>query len=188
MRRHAANLISLLRVALALPFALAVLAAEHGTSGWIAAALFAVVAASDAVDGPLARRLGTVSRAGRALDHGADIAFLLTALAIYVWIGAAPWWVPAAVIAAFGMYVVDARWPPPTPPRWMADRIGHAGGVANWVVVGVLVGNRTVGLAWVPPPVMLTLCAAVPAYSGAAIAGRLAARGSPVSRCARAHH
>lgn len=176
MRRHAANLITLLRVALAPPFAIAVLGAEHGTSGWIAAALFAVVAVSDAVDGPLARRLGTASRAGRVLDHGADIAFLVAAFATYVRIGAAPWWVPAAVIGAFGMYVVDARWPPPAPPRWMANRIGHAGGVANWVLVGVLVGNRTVGLGWLSPPAMLALCAAVPAYSGVAIAGRLAAR------------
>jgi phosphatidylglycerophosphate synthase len=176
VRRHAANLVTLLRVALAPPFALAVLAAERGASGWIAAALFAVVATSDAVDGPLARRLGTASRAGRALDHGADIAFLLIAFATYVWIGAAPWWVPAAVIGAFGMYVVDSQWPPSRPPRWMASRIGHAGGVANWVLVGVLVGNRTVALAWLPPSLMLALCAAVPAYSGLAIAGRLAAR------------
>lgn len=176
MRHHAANLVTLLRVALAPVFAIAVLGAERGASGWIAAGVFAVVAASDAVDGRLARRLETASSAGRALDHGADIVFLLTALAIYVWIGAAPWWVPAAVAGAFGLYVADARWPPPAPPRWNADRIGHAGGVANWVLVGVLIGNHTVGLAWLPPGALLALEAAVPIYSAAAIAGRLAAR------------
>ena len=176
VRRHAANLVTLLRVALAPAFVLAVLAAERGASGWIAAVLFAVVAASDAIDGRLARRFGTASSAGRALDHGADIAFLLTAFAVYVRIGALPWWVPVAVAAAFALYVVDARWPPPSPPRWQANRIGHLGGVANWVLVGVLIGNRTVGLGWLPPSLMLLLSTAVPLYSGVAIAGRLAAR------------
>lgn len=176
VRRHAANLLSLLRVALAPAFAVAVTAAERGASGWWAALLFALVAISDAFDGRVARRFGTVSGAGRALDHGADIIFLLTALGTYVGVGAIPWWVPASVAASFGCYVVDARWPPPAPPRWRADRVGHLGGVGNWVLVGVLIGNRTVGLAWLPPPVMLALCAAVPLYSAAAIAGRLAAR------------
>jgi len=176
VRRHAANLVTLLRVVLAPLFALAVVAAERGASGWIAAALFAIVAYSDTVDGRIARRFGTASTAGRALDHGADITFLLTALGTYAWIGAAPWWVPVAVAGAFALYAVDWRWPPPRPPRWSADRVGHAGGVANWVLVGVLVGNCTVGLGWLPPAVILALCAAVPVYSGIAIAGRLAAR------------
>jgi hypothetical protein len=176
VRRHAANLLSLLRVALAPLFASTVLAAERGGSGWIAALLFAVVVASDAVDGRVARRLGTASTAGRAVDHGADIAFLLIGLATYVAIGAAPWWVPASVSAAFALYLVDWQWPPPRPPYWRADRIGHVGGVANWVLLGVLIGNRTVGLGWLSPPVLLLLETAVPIYSGAAIVGRLAAR------------
>jgi phosphatidylglycerophosphate synthase len=176
VRRHAANVLTLMRVALAPAFACAVVAAARGASGWWAALLFAAVAGSDAADGYLARRLGTASAAGRALDHGADILFLLTALGTYAGLGVIPWWVPAAVMASFGGYVVDARWPPPAPPRWGADRIGHLGGVANWVLVGVLVGNHTVGLGWLPPPLILLLCAIVALYSAAAIAGRLAAR------------
>ncbi|MBX3028031.1 CDP-alcohol phosphatidyltransferase family protein [bacterium] len=176
MRRHAANLLSLSRVVLAPVFAAAALAAEQGASGWIAAAVFALVIASDAVDGRLARRFGTSSDAGRALDHGADIIFLLTAFAAYVWIGALSWWVPAAVGVAFALYVVDWRRPSARGPRWGADRIGHLGGVGNWVLLGVLIGNHTVGLGWLPPPVMRLLFALVLLYSAAAIAGRLAAR------------
>ena len=57
--RHAANLVTLLRLALVVPFVLAVQAAHgDGASGWPAAALFAVIAASDFVDGRLARRFG----------------------------------------------------------------------------------------------------------------------------------
>lgn len=177
VRRHAANAVTLLRPALAPLFAAAVLAAERGAGGWPAAGLFALVAASDALDGPLARRLGTASAAGRTLDHGSDIAFLLIALSTYVCIGAAPWWVPAAVAISFAAYALDARWRPDLRPRFAAQRVGHLGGVANYVLVGVLVGNRSVGLDWLPPALMQALFAAVPLYSGVAIAGRLAARG-----------
>lgn len=176
VRRHVANLVTLLRPALALPFAAAVVAAADGASGWWAAVLFAIVAASDAVDGRLARRLAIASSAGRVFDHGSDIFFLLVALGAYAWIGAAPWWVPAAVATAFGAYAIDARWRPDVQPRWLAHRVGHAGGVANYVLVGVLVGNVSVGLGWLPPAVMAALFAAVPLYSGYAIVGRLAAR------------
>ena len=176
VRRHAANLISLSRLILAPVFAYAVMAAERGRSGWFAAAVFVIVIATDTLDGRVARHFGSASSAGRAVDHGADIVFLLTAFATYVSIGAMPWWVPATVLGAFGLYVVDWRWPAARRPLWHADRIGHAGGVANWVLVGVLVGNRTVGLGWLPPWLMLMLFAAVPLYSGIAIAGRLAAR------------
>jgi CDP-diacylglycerol--glycerol-3-phosphate 3-phosphatidyltransferase len=176
VRRHLANVLSLSRVALAPVFAAAVLAAERGGARWTAVVVFALAIASDAVDGPLARRLGTATDGGRAVDHGADIVFLLVAFAAYVAIGALPWWVPAAVLAAFAMYVLDWRWPPPRRPRWRADRLGHLGGVCNWVLLGTLIGNRTAGLGWLPPPLMLLLFAAVPLYSGAAVAGRLAAR------------
>ena len=176
VHRHAANALTLLRIALAPAFACVVVAAERGASGWAAALVFAVVAGSDVVDGRLARRFGTASRAGLAFDHGADILFLLTALGTYAALDAIPWWVPAAVAGSFGCYVLDALRPPPAPPRWGVDRLGHFGGVANWVMVGVLIGNRTVGLGWLPPPVMQALCAVVLLYSVAAIVGRLAAR------------
>lgn len=176
MRRYAAHAVTLLRPLLAPGFVAAVLAAERGASGWIAALLFAVVAASDWLDGRLARRFASASGLGRAFDHAADIFFLLTALGAYVWIGAAPWWVPAAIALAFAAYALDAGWRPAVRPRWGANRVGHLGGVANYVLVGVLIGNRSVGLEWLPPGVMALLFAAVPLYSGFAIAGRLAAR------------
>lgn len=176
VRRHAANVLSLLRMALAPAFASSALAADRGGSAWVTAAIFALVAASDVVDGRVARRYGTASSRGRALDHAADIAFLLVALATYVALGALPWWVPAAVGASFACYAVDARWPPPRPPRWGADRLGHLGGIGNWVLVGVLVGNHSAGLEWLSPGAMLVMSVAVLGYSAAAVAGRLAAR------------
>lgn len=175
--RQAANGITLLRVALTPPFVLAVFAAEDGApAGRGAALLFAAIAASDIADGRLARRLGTASPVGRVLDHAADIAFLLAAWGAYVAIGAAPWWVPAAIAASFAVYVADSLRRSAARPRLLASRAGHLGGIANYVLIGVLIGNQSIGLEWLPPPVMLALFAAVPVYSGVAIVDRLAAR------------
>ncbi|MGH7789679.1 MAG: CDP-alcohol phosphatidyltransferase family protein [Candidatus Binatia bacterium] len=178
MRRQVANLVSLLRLVLTLPFLDAVGRAAHGASGWPAAGYFAAIALSDFVDGRIARRFGAASRGGRVLDHGADIVFLLSALGLYAALGLAPWWVPAAVAASFGVYVVDSARRSGGRPTLIGSRLGHLGGVGNYVVVGVLVGNETVGLHWLPPVVLSALFALVPLYSGASILSRLAAGGA----------
>src|SRR5690606_7439454 len=148
-------------------------AADDGGSGWPAAIPFAAIAASDLLDGRLARRFGSASHTGRPLDHGADIASLLSASLAYVAIGAVPWWVPAAIAASCAVYVTDSLRRSGAQPRLLASRAGHVGGVANFVLIGILIGNRSLGLAWLPPAVMLALFAAVPVYSGIAIADRL---------------
>lgn len=175
MRRHAANAITLLRIALTPVFLLAVVAASGGASGWYAAVVFAVVAVTDFVDGRVARRYGASTALGRALDHGADIGFILAALGLYVRLGAAPWWVPAAIAASFAFYVVDSLQRSAGRPDLIGSRLGHLGGVMNYVVIGVLVGNQTVGLHWLPARTMLVIFALVPIYSAASIVSRLLA-------------
>ncbi len=173
---QAANAVTLLRLLLTPLFVLAVFAADDGAGGWPAALLFTLIAASDLLDGHLARRFGTASARGRLLDHAADIVFLLSAYGAYVAIDAVPWWVPAAIAASFAVYIVDSLRRSGTRPRLLASRAGHVGGIANYVLIGVLIGNRSLGLAWLPPAVMLVLFAAVPVYSGLSIADRLRAR------------
>jgi CDP-diacylglycerol--glycerol-3-phosphate 3-phosphatidyltransferase len=170
-----ANLVTLLRIALTPLFVIAVWRAAHGASGWPAAAVFAAIALSDFVDGRIARRLGVASGLGRVLDHGADIGFLLAALGTYVGLGVAPWWVPASIAIAFAVYVIDSLRRSPARPQLVGSRLGHLGGIANYVVVGVLVGNQTVGLAWLPPVMVTLLFSAVPIYSGLSILSRLRA-------------
>ena len=170
--RHAANLVTLLRLALTVPFVLAVHAAHAGGSGWPAVGLFAVIAASDLADGHLARRFGAASMLGRVLDHGADIGFLLSALGTYVALGIAPWWVPAAIAAAFAVYVATSL-RGGGPPGLVGSRIGHLGGIANWVLVGVLVCNDSLGLDWLPRWLIGACFAAVPVYSGLSVINRL---------------
>ncbi len=108
------------------------------------------------------------------LDHVADISFILCALAAYVSRGVAPWWVPAAIAASFAVYVGDSWWQGGrVRPTLIGSRIGHTAGVLNYGLIGVLVGNESVGLHWLPAPVMHVLYLLVPLYSSAAIATRL---------------
>jgi phosphatidylglycerophosphate synthase len=181
LARSAANAVSASRLVLTPPFLWAVLHAHRGGSGWVAAGLFAAVATSDFADGRLARRFGAASAAGRTLDHAADITFILTSLALYVWLGVAPWWVPASIAAAFAVYVADSLRRSAPRPVLIGTRIGHLGGICNYVLIGVLTGNNTLGLEWLPASALEALFLLVPFYSAAAIA----ARALPVWRSAR---
>ena len=181
LTRHAANAVTVLRMALTPVFAWAALRAQRGDAAWPAVAVFAAVAVSDFADGRIARRLAVESSAGRVLDHAADITFLLVALGTYVGLGIAPWWVPASMAAAFAVYVVDSLRQSRTGPSLIGSRIGHLGGICNYVLVGVLVGNQTLGLGWLSPPAIHALFVLVPIYSAASIATRLAAPSLPAS-------
>src|SRR5215468_4493684 len=102
-----ANLLSLLRLGLAFPFAWLV---ARGDGPWLAATLFCVAIASDLADGPIARARGTASGIGRALDHFADFAFVDLGLFAAADRGAVPWILPLLVAVAFAQYVIDSYW------------------------------------------------------------------------------
>jgi phosphatidylglycerophosphate synthase len=168
--------------------ACAVRAPAQPLFGWLAGLLFAFAAWSDVVDGRIARRRGTASERGRVLDHFADITFILGSLATYVHLGVAPWWVPASIALSFSVYVIDS-WRRALPrsvasegaagvprPTLVGSRVGHLGGIANYVLIGVLTFDESAGLHWLPPALVAILFALVPLYSGAAITTRFAAR------------
>lgn len=73
------NLVSFIRLAAIPVFWWLVLGAEDVTAGTV---LFAVVATTDWVDGFLARRLGQVSRLGKALDPVADRLMIASAIVV----------------------------------------------------------------------------------------------------------
>jgi phosphatidylglycerophosphate synthase len=175
---HAANALTALRVALTPVFVwLALQARQHRGWGVLAALVFAMVAASDVWDGRAARRWGSATTGGRVFDHFADIGFILVVLSTYVAIGIAPWWVPAAIAAAFAFYVLNSVSRARNGARSLiGSRIGHVGGVCNYVLVGVLVCNNSAGIAWLSAPVLHWLFALVPVYSGLAVVAGMAAR------------
>ncbi|WP_138006707.1 CDP-alcohol phosphatidyltransferase family protein [Halalkalirubrum salinum] len=77
-------------------------------TGWLPGLLFALAAGLDAVDGIVARRTGTVTELGGALDGATDGLVVLVGAAVAVAIEAAP---PAFLLAGIALYLFDAgRW------------------------------------------------------------------------------
>ena len=93
-----ANLLSAFR------FPLAVLFPFTGGGGRLA--VLVAAAASDQIDGRLARRTGTVTRLGEVLDPIADKTFMLSALSTLAVEGILPWWaLPALLTRDIGVAI-----------------------------------------------------------------------------------
>ncbi|WP_404363448.1 CDP-alcohol phosphatidyltransferase family protein [Marinobacter sp.] len=88
------NALTLLRILLIVPFAMALLEAEYR----IALAVFMVAAISDGVDGFLARQFGWHSRFGAIADPLADKALLITAYLMLTVTGVLPDWLFMVVL------------------------------------------------------------------------------------------
>ena len=95
-----ANMLTVLRIALVPFFAWALLAdGGHSTSGrLIATAIFVLAAATDRMDGWLARRAGQVTDLGKLLDPIADKLLVGTALVLLSWLGDLAWWVTVVIL------------------------------------------------------------------------------------------
>lgn len=106
------NLLSSLRIALIPLFV--VLIVDHDTTMW-GLLLFALVAATDWMDGLLARRLGQVSELGKVLDPTADRLAMAAGLIALAVRGVFPWWAAAlilvrdAVVLAVGVGLLIGR-------------------------------------------------------------------------------
>lgn len=84
---------------------------------------FAVV--SDAIDGPLIRRIGTPSVAGGYFDATADCAVIVSAFSAFAWTGVYPAWVVAFICIVFFVFIVTSRLTPV-----IYDPVGrHIGGL-----------------------------------------------------------
>jgi cardiolipin synthase (CMP-forming) len=93
--RHLPNIICVFRILLVWPVAVALARQEY----LIALALFMIAGASDGVDGYLAKRFNWTSELGKFLDPMADKLLLVTVFVESAWMGLAPWWLTAAVVA-----------------------------------------------------------------------------------------
>ncbi|HEY1889033.1 MAG TPA: CDP-alcohol phosphatidyltransferase family protein [Steroidobacteraceae bacterium] len=102
--RHLPNLICLVRLALIWPVA----AALYGGRYDLALALFVLAAASDGLDGYLAKRFNWISEFGKILDPAADKLLLVTVFVESTWLGLVPWWVTAAAVGRDVMIALGA--------------------------------------------------------------------------------
>jgi len=146
---RAADALTLARVAagVGLPLALACSVDRPG-GAWTPLELWTVGAASDLLDGPLARRLGSATRHGALLDSLADVVFVLGAAFGGVALGLLSGWVPAAIAVAFGAYALASVATEAGAAVRAYTRIGHAAGVCNYLLAGLLAA----AVAW-PGPV-----------------------------------
>jgi len=144
-----------LRVVLAIVFARTL-----ADGCWHPLIAFAVAAASDYVDGPIARRAGP-TRYGALVDSVADIVFVLVALLAGVATGRLSWTVPAAIVCSATPYLIAMiRQPPADDGTARAySAVGHAAGVCNYALVGFLAGS--VALPWPHWPSLLGAASAV---------------------------
>jgi len=112
--RDIPNLLSLARIASALPIAWLLLHERYG----MALSVFIIAGVSDALDGYLAKRFSWHSRLGSILDPLADKVLLVTNYAVLGWMGWIPSWLLAAVIGrevvvvsgALAYYVLIGRY------------------------------------------------------------------------------
>jgi len=137
-----ANALTLLRLALALPFALAVRAGSPG----LASLVFACAALSDLADGRIARRRGEISALGGFLDHAVDAAFVSIGAAALASVGALPLLLAPLIAIAFAQYALDSRLMQARGLR--ASALGRWNGIAYYVIVAVPVVRDALGLGW----------------------------------------
>jgi phosphatidylglycerophosphate synthase len=104
-----ANALTAVRLLLVLPFAFFM---ARGDVRYAVFALLAMVVAltTDFLDGPIARREGTVSAAGGTFDHTSDFLFVTCGLFAGALRGAFPWILPILITAAFAQYFIDSYW------------------------------------------------------------------------------
>jgi CDP-diacylglycerol--glycerol-3-phosphate 3-phosphatidyltransferase len=74
----------------------------------LAAWIVAVI--TDVLDGPIARRRGTVTAWSGTFDHTTDFLFVTSGLFAGATRGAFPWILPILIVAAFTQYVLDSYW------------------------------------------------------------------------------
>ncbi|WP_176554791.1 MULTISPECIES: CDP-diacylglycerol--glycerol-3-phosphate 3-phosphatidyltransferase [Georgenia] len=92
-----ANVLTMVRVALVPVFAVLMLG-DSTTQRVLAAVVFLLAAATDKLDGYIARSRGLVTNFGKIADPIADKALVIAALVLLWAEGTIPWWVPVIII------------------------------------------------------------------------------------------
>lgn len=97
---NAPNIITMARIAMVPVFAWALLADGGHTVTWrlVATAIFGLAAATDRLDGYLARKNNLVTDLGKILDPIADKVLIGTALVLLSYLGDLWWWVTIVIL------------------------------------------------------------------------------------------
>ena len=104
-----ANALTAVRLLLVLPFAF-FMAKGDRRSAVFALVLWVVALITDFLDGPIARRRGTVTAWSGTFDHLSDFLFVTSGLFAGASRSAFPGKLPILIAAAFTQYVIDSYW------------------------------------------------------------------------------
>jgi phosphatidylglycerophosphate synthase len=104
-----ANALTAIRLLLVAPFAF-FMARGDERSALFALIVWAVALATDFLDGPIARRRGTVTAPSGTFDHASDFLFVVSGITAAAYRGVLPWILPICISAAFAQYVIDSYW------------------------------------------------------------------------------
>lgn len=149
-----ANLVSLARLAL-VPVYLVLLLAGHDLAATL---VFAVAAATDFLDGQIARRTHTVSKLGQLLDPAVDRLLMVCGVLGVFLVGRLPLWVILVVVGRDALMLAGGAWLlsrrrvriPVVYPGKVATTllfVGFAGLLLNWPLVP---GLGITDAAWLP--------------------------------------
>ena len=104
-----ANSLTAVRLLLVVPFAF-YMAQGDRRSAIFALVVWLVALITDILDGPIARRRGTVTAWSGTFDHTSDFLFVTAGLFAGAVRGAFPLILPILITAAFLQYVIDSYW------------------------------------------------------------------------------
>lgn len=104
-----ANALTALRLLLVVPFAFFMARGDERSAAF-ALVVWAVALATDFVDGPIARRRGSVTARSGTFDHASDFLFVVSGIFAGASRGVFPWLLPICITAAFAQYVIDSYW------------------------------------------------------------------------------
>jgi CDP-diacylglycerol--glycerol-3-phosphate 3-phosphatidyltransferase len=159
------NVVSVVRIAL-IPVIVWLIVTDTERSRWIAAVIFAVGAASDFLDGYLARRHGMKTSTGAWLDPLSDKLFVAVPAIVLSIRGEFPWWATVVIVAR----EVAVTW-----LRWRLDQgdgvsmpasmVAKTKTVLQLFAIGMTIAP--LGSSWDPVVLVVTIAAVVlTLYSG----------------------
>jgi CDP-diacylglycerol--glycerol-3-phosphate 3-phosphatidyltransferase len=147
-----ANALTALRLLLVIPFSFFMTKGDV-RSAVLALIAWAVALLTDFLDGPIARRRGTVTAWSGTFDHTTDFLFVTSGLFAGAYRGVFPWILPILIVAAFSQYVIDSYWIH-RHSKLRGSKLGRYNGMLYFVPTCMEIVIR-LGLHWLQP--LLTL-------------------------------
>jgi CDP-diacylglycerol--glycerol-3-phosphate 3-phosphatidyltransferase len=143
-----ANALTAVRLLLVVPFAFFM---AHGDerSAVFALVVWVVALITDFLDGPIARRRGTVTAWSGTFDHTTDFLFVTSGLFAGAFRGVFPWILPILIVAAFSQYVIDSYWIH-RQAKLRGSKLGRYNGMLYFVPTCVEIVIR-LGVRWLQP-------------------------------------